>query len=393
MMRIYCISRYICFLLAFCLILIFTAKSGFSAGKITIQPFIELKTQMDSNFYKSETKAKSVNTNIINPGIVIKYYTGKSMIGLDYNAKLKWEDGDSDDEHNAGVLFQTQATNLMQFSLNNRLMKTRDPASADSNANSVDRYNYYINTFSPELNYQLSEKFNLKAKYTNKITNYIEDGTGQGEDAQENRFGLTFYYMMNPKTTLDLDYQYWVMDYGKTSVDYTSNQIMSNVNYKFNQLTLLAGAGYHSRSFDKSIPSGDLGRVSWKMGVSGQSDSEDGDTPKSSIYVSLSQNYNDSGQGDTYFISTGINANFTYLFTNKITGKLSGYFKNADYETSTRKDDRWAITPSVDYLLNDKFTVGLETGYEERSSNMAGKSFDNEYGMVKLRYKYDLGAK
>ena len=392
MMKNYCVSKYICFLLAFSLVSAFIIPASFSAGKFTIQPSIELRTRMDSNFEKHETTTKSVNTYAINPGIILKYSSGKSRASLDYNTTLSWEDGDSNDYHDAALFFQNQTTDLLQISVGNNLTKTRDPASAEADATSIERYRYYLNTFSPQMNYKLSERFNLNLKYINEITDYIDEDDGEGEDALENRIGLTIFYEMNPKTTLDMDYQYWQMDYGKTSADYTSHQIMSNVNYKFNQFALTAGAGYHSRKFDQSTLE-DFGRPIWKMDFSGQTPSKKDSIPKSSIYVSLNQNYNDAGQGDSYFTTTGLNASFSYLFTNKINGKLSGYIKNAEYETSGREDDRWSITPAVDYLVNDNFTVGLETGYEERDSNTDGESFDNEYGMIKVKYVHDAWSR
>ena len=405
-MKKYCVARYICFLLAFCLIFVFTAPAGFSAGKFTIEPFIELQTRHDSNFYQHETATKSVNTYVINPGLGLKYSTGKSMFGLDYDAKLKWldyeaklkqEDRDREDDHNLGLSFQTPVTDLLHLSVNNSLLKTSDPASADDNANSIDRYRYYVNTFSPQVKYQLSELFDLKLKYTNKLTDYIDDGTDEGEGSKENRFGLTLFYKSNSKTTFDMDYQYWQVKYDKDTINYTSNQIMSNVEYRFNQFVFTAGAGYHLRKFDKtltSLASDDLDRLSWKMGFSGQTgESEEGGNPKSSINMSLKQNYNDAGTSDVYFTNTSLNAQFSYLFTNRLNGKLSGYIKNADYETSTREDDRWAITPALDYSLNDNFTLGLEIGYEERDSNIPAKRFDNKYGMIRIRYDYDAWSR
>lgn len=387
-----CIFMYFYFLLSLCLVFAF-AVPGFSAGKLTIQPFIELQSRTESNFYQHETETKSVTSYVINPGVILKYSTGKSVVGVNYDAEIVWEDGENDDRHNLGLSFETQTTDILKFSVSDTLQKTQDPASADENANSVDRYRYYVNTFTPQMTYQLSDKFNLNLQYTNKITDYIDDDTDEGEDALENRIGMVLLYKANSKTDMDLDYQYWWMDYGKTSVDYTSSQIFGNVNYRFHDLILSAGAGYHSRSFDQFVSSGDFGQFVWKMGVSGQSNPQDNGIAKSSMSVSLSQNYNDAGQGDTYYTNTRLNGSFSYLITPKIYGKLAGYIQKADYETSARDDERWSISPSVDYLLNDSITLGFETGYEDRDSNTSGKSFDNTYGMIKVKYNYGVWSR
>jgi polysaccharide biosynthesis protein VpsM len=382
------------------------AQPAFSQGRMVIKPYVETGIQHDSNFHKSETNTKSVNTFNVKPGFEFGYTTDKTLVGVDYNFNVfRYDDRDdylpgqqkAEDfdyiGHSGRLFFQTQPADRLQLNLDNVFMKTRDPASADANANAVDRFKYNLNRFSPGLTYRFGEKFGFGLKYTNLYTDYSDDGPGQGEDSVENRGTATLLYNLTRKTSFDLDYQYWQRDYDKNTVDYTSSQIMANAYHQFNFLTFGAGIGYHNRDFDKAVPSGDIDQFIWKLSVSGQNPPDAVGIPRTSMYVSFGSNLNDAGTGNTYFTSTRLDVRFTYLLMEKINFILSGYYQNADYETSNRKDDRWLLSLAGDYLINDFFTVGLAGGFEERDSNLAGRDFDNQYVLLKAKFNYDMGSR
>lgn len=385
--------------------LIFTGSPA-SAQRLIIKPHIQTDWQTDSNFHKAENEEKTVHTYTVKPGIDLGYTTDKTRMTLGYTLqRFMYNDRDknmpgqrdADDYdytgHNAEFRVKTQPTQRIELGLDNTFMKTRDPASADANSDSIERYKYTLNRFSPRMLYRFGEKFSVALKYTNLITDYTEDGPGEQEDSVENRGGLTWIYNLTPKTSFDLDYQIWERDYDKDSVDYTSNQVMFNANHQVNYLTFGAGIGYHNRDFDKTVPSGDIDRFVWKVSVLGQNPPDARSIPKSSIYLSLGSNLNDSGTGDTYYNSTRLDARLTYLAVEKINCILSGYYQNSDYKTSNREDDRWLLSVGADYLINRFFTVGLSCGYEDRDSNYAGKSFDNQYVMLKANFNYDMASR
>ena len=114
--------------------------------------------------------------------------------------------------------------------------------------------------------------------------------------------------------------------------------------------------------------------------------------PRTEICISQ-QNFNDSGSGDTYYTTTRLDARLSYLALEKINFTLGGSLQNADYETSTREDDRWLVSLGADYLINDTFSVGFEGGKEERDSNAVGKDFENDYVMFNIKYRPIFGAK
>ncbi|MCF8113362.1 MAG: outer membrane beta-barrel protein [Desulfotignum sp.] len=383
-----------------------TFSSASAQGRMLVKPHIQVDWRQDSNFHRSEKNEKTVHTYTVKPGVELGYTTDKTLMSLNYWLQVyKYDDQDENlagqidaDEfdytaHNAQARFQTQATRRLLVGVDDTFLKTRDPASADANSNAVDRFKYTLNRFSPHMTYKFGEKFGLGLKYTNLNTDYSDDAPGEGEDSVENRGTVNWYYNFTPKTSFNLDYQYWERDYDKNTVDYDSSQVMVNVKHQFNYLTFGAGAGYHNREFDKAVPSGDIDQFVWKVSVLGQNPPDAARIPKSSVYVSFGSNLNDSGTGNTYFTSTRLDARLTYLIMEKINCTLSGYYQNSEYETSSREDDRWLVSLAGDYLINEYFTVGLAGGLEERDSNQAGKDFDNEYVMIRAKFNYDLGSR
>ena len=384
------------------------AGSVFAAGRAVIKPLIETGWQMDSNFHKSQTNEKEVFTYFVKPGLNLGYTTDKSLISLDYYARI-WRYDDQDDivitngdkhaddydytEHRAMFTAQTQATERLLLGIDNLFWKSSDPANADELSNAVDRYRYTMNQLTPRLSYRFGEKFGVDLKYRNLNTDYSNDTTS--EDYMENRGVFTFNYFFTPKTSFNLDYQYWQTDYDKTTVDYESNQIMANVKHQFNKITLGAGAGYHDRDFDGTVRAGDIEQFVWKVNVMGQTPSKVGSIPRSSIFFQVGSNLNDAGSGDSYYTSTRFDARLSYFFFDRINVIASGYFQNSDYETSPtdREDDRWYGDLTLDYVFNEYFTLGVKGGLEERDSSDAGKDFDNEFVMVNVKFNYNLGAK
>ena len=375
------------------------AAPAAAQGRLTIKPFIHTDWQYDSNYNRTETNEKGVHTYSVKPGIDLGFTTDKSLAAFNYWFQVfRYDDKDEnlpgqrdagDDDytaHNAQLTLQTQATQRLLLRLDNWFIKTRDPANADANSNDVDRFKYSLNRFSPGMTYRFGEKFGLGLKYTNLYTDYSDDGPGEGEDSVENRGGLTGYYYFTPRTSFDLDYQFWEREYDKNSVDYTSNQLMLNVSHQFNRLTLKAGAGYHNREFDDPVPSGDIDQFVWQF-------SGTWNLPRTAVRMGLGSNLNDAGNGDTYFTSTRLDAMLVHQFTERIRGTLSGYYQNADYETSDREDDRWLVSLAGDYLITESLWVGLAGGLEQRDSNATGRDFDNQYLMIRAGFNYDLGSR
>jgi hypothetical protein len=80
---------------------------------------------------------------------------------------------------------------------------------------------------------------------------------------------------------------------------------------------------------------------------------------------------------------------------------VTAVFQNSDYEsaggfTTARDDDTFTLEGSLGYIVSSYSTslvVKLVSGYEDRSSNIAGRSYTNNYLMAKVDFKYSLGRR
>lgn len=399
--RILCTSFAVLLICMTCLV-----SAVFADGKFVIKPVIETGFEREDNFFKSETQTRTVDTIYVKPGINFGYTTGKSLVSLDYSLnRLDYDDQDSVPsgqrsadsfnytEHRADFNISTQPTDRLAMGIGNLFWKTRDPAGSDALSNAVDRYKYNMNRLNPWVQYQFADKFGLGLQYIRLTTDYTDDAPGEGEDIEENRGGLTLTYYLNSTTAFDLGYQAWNYDYDKTSVDYDSGQVMAGLNHQFNYFTARAEAGYHERDFDRYIQGGDIDSFVWKISLTGKNPREPVPIPKSSVYFALGSNFNDSGSGDSYYTTTRLDGRFTYLVLEKINLILKGWYQKADYEASTREDDRWLVSGGADYMFQNRFVLGIEAGREERDSNAAGFDFENNYVMLKAGFSYDLGSR
>ncbi|MCP3872995.1 MAG: outer membrane beta-barrel protein [Desulfobacteraceae bacterium] len=388
------------------LIFLFSVHPSFASGRFTIQPIIEIGYQRDSNFNKSDTNTKTVNTYNIKPILQFSYNTDKSSATLNYGLnEIKYDDQDKNSNGNANaetfdytahdVKFdaKTQLTDRLLVGFDVKFNKTRDPTETDINSNETNRFKYTKTDLSPRITYGFSEKFDLDLKYSKQVTDYQDDGPGQGEDSEEDGGSVALNYYFNSKTSFDLDYKIWARDYDRNSTDYTSNQLMLNLNHQLNYFTFTAGAGYQSRDFDQNIAFDDIGRFVWKLAVSGKSTPDTTGISKTSMYFSVDSNLNNSGYGDSYHNSIRFETRFSYLLTEKINCTLGGYFQNADYETSSRNDDRYQVRIGADYYFSNYFSFGIEGGKENRHSNQRDLDFSNEYIMLNASFNYKTGSK
>lgn len=172
---------------------------------------------------------------------------------------------------------------------------------------------------------------------------------------------------------------------------------MANITRTYKKLSVTGGLGYHDRSFDEDGLE-DIDAFAWRLAVNGQSggdpdEMESGETPRSRMMFSLSQNLNDIGTGEQYYTATRLDAMVSRLFMEKLDASLQGYYQLSDYEKTDREDDTWKVTGAVKYLMKEWVTLGCETGYENRDSNVADKDYDNFHVMFNAEFNYNLGSR
>ncbi len=361
-------------------------------GRISITPLIKAGARYDSNFWKAEKNEAGVYTYLTQPGLKVGYETAKTNVALNTTVDVyKYDDQDTstsgvrkaeDDDYVGftGLLSgKTQATGRLLVGLDDSLSVTRDPAQSDPLSNSVDREKFTINRFTPNLYYDFGNKFGVRTKYRNTDTNYQDDG----EDSTEHRGIFDLEYNPNRSSTVYLEYQIWNMEYDLSSTDYCSNKVTLNYLQKYKYFNIMAGGGYHKRTFDTSDLE-DMDLFSWRLKVRGEGS-------KSRMALTLSQEMNDAGTGDEYFTATVADLEVGYTFLRKIDTSVQLILQNSDYENSGREDDTWTTKATIKYPVLDTLTLFLEGGYSSRDSNETGKNYDNTFIGLNLTFSYDLG--
>lgn len=385
--------------------LLLGAPNLFAEGRVVIEPKIHTDVQYNSNFWKAEDDEVGVNTYSIRPGVVLGYETQKSEIMADLSVDAYWYDDqdsppagvrDSSDDDFVGftgsLTAESQVAKRLQLSIDESLMLTRDPASADDNSDSVSREKYTINRITPGMYYTLGTDFGLGLKYRNTYTDYTDDLGG--EDNNEHRGILDFYYNLNRNAAIYLDYQLWNREYDETSSEYTSNKITLNYAHTFNFLSVVAGAGYHDRSFDVDGLE-DIDMFTWNVGLLGEDKVEGNQQPRYWMNLSLGQNFNDSGTGDQYYIATKLTAEAGYRFFGKLETSAMFEFQNSDYQNhdENRDDDTITASAKVAYDILEFLTFGIEGGLKDRDSNITGKTYDDKFILALLNFDYNLGSR
>jgi len=396
--------------------------TGLCQGELTFKPKISTTARMDDNFYKAEAIEREVTTAIIQPGFEFDYGTAKSLISLDYTLNAYYYSDeetllpgmrpaqDEDYVGHTGILeVRTQPSNRVTLGISDSFFYTRDPANSDVFSNSISRNKYYINRATPSLLYYFGQKFTAGLRYRNTKTDYSSEREGYSdsisEDSTENRAIFDLVYNFNSTTSLDLEYQYWDRSY-KTTSAYKSGQVKLILRKQYKYFSLEAGGGYHERNFDDpSLENIDV--ITYRVGLSGQNPPLGQGDIRSYITLVAESNFNDAGPGDFYFKATRYSMNAGHVFMKRFPLDVKASFQNSDYErkkeltpASTlelREDDTYRVEGSLGYIVADDLVhylvVKVVGGYEDRSSNIAGRDYTNNYVMAKMDFRFSMGKR
>lgn len=382
-------------------ILIFLAISHSGSAEISIQPLVIVGWEYNSNYFRSEVDEVAVDTYYIKPGVRLNYDSGKSKIKSSFLLEPYWFNDrdspppgvrDASDDDFVGfrgkIAADTKLTDRVTLGLDDTIFKTRDPARSDVFSDSIERDKYIINRLSPYILYDFGERFDGELRYTNTLTDFSDDIE---EDSLENKGYISLFYNFSRRSAAFLSYGIWERDYDGDSSTYLSNQVKLNFKRQFNRFFLTAGGGYHHRSFDDDDALDDLDLFSWKIMIDGQEPPAPESSPRAWMQLAIGQNFNNSGRNDEYFVATRVDAQIGYVFMEKITTEIKGYYQNSDYENdpANRDDDTYSVSGLIGYNFWKKTTLAVEVGHTTRESNIAGRDYDDTFAAVTLDMRFD----
>ena len=355
---------------------------------VTVIPNLLLNMQLnyDSNFYYLPEKEISVTTYIVQPGFELGIETAKSLIAVHYtlNAHSYNQKGEDNFYGHTGLLLgEIELTDRLNLDLKNRFVYSRDPSQLDPIGTPAFREKYYQNRFKSALSYHFEPKFTFQVGYQNWITDYKDSVL---EDAIGNQGSIDLIYHLNRSAALDLEYQYWKMDYDGSTSDYTSQLLSLIARKDWRLIELEAGFGYHKREFDDSGLN-DNDTFMYRLTLDGISTSG-----KTRYSLTGQQNYNYLGfHSNDYFKAYRFSGKLDYDATVRISTGIEGSYQNDDYVNSNREDDIYAISADVGYLIKEWLELLFSVGYEQRDSNFSSEEYNKTLALIELRVDYDLG--
>ena len=385
--------RYFLFGLSFfLLIFIFSVSLVAAEGDITL--LLVTEEQHSDNFYRSEEDEISVYTTIIKPGIAARTWTDRSSVFFAYSPTFNYYSDDSDtldtsDDnfvgHELDFMAETTFYERLKLSLYERLRKTREPGAYDIFLEGeADREKYTVNQVGPFLTYDFAEKYTAIIGYQYQTYDYE-----YSEGSNEHRGYFTLRYHFNDRNSLELEEQYWEMQYDRDPLaDYESSQTQLIFRREFSDfLKCEVGGGFHDRKFE-SDASGveDYDDFIYRLALIGESD-------VSKFFLGYRKNVNDFSKGSWYFEANRVTLNVEHTFLDKLTCNLGGYYQTNDYETTTifpgstelREDDIMNANVGIKYWFTDWLSAGLSYDYTDRDSNAINPVTNQSYSYTETR--------
>jgi hypothetical protein len=368
---------------------VWPAESQADTIRKSITPLLKTSARYDSNFFKTDTNKEKVYTFLAQPGIEAAVETERSHLSLYYTLDAYFYDDDINEDldfightlrFDAGTA--SRSKNL-KFRLKDDYNRSRDPSYTDNLTTSVNRAEYGINMFNPEVQYLFGNAV-LGLGYKNVLINYDGGDNLTGEDSKQNRGIGKIDYNLDRRNSLGAQFDYWQMDYDDQSIDYDAWQALATYTRSGKYFILEGGAGWQGREFDSQLD--DIDDYLWYVALGGTKGG-------SRFNARADSNFNADGQGDNYYRTTKLALKFEHTLDNsKLKLGLNGSIQNSDYEFSGRDDDIYAIEGSADYPLTSWLTLSGKAGYEDSDSNVDGADYNNTYGMVMFKFIKPIGS-
>lgn len=245
------------------------------------------------------------------------------------------------------------------------------------------------NLFMAIADWDITEKFRVKADYINFVLGYDEE-LNRFLDRVDNGFDLYGYFNYSLKTSFFLEYKLIDAAYDdRTQVDNTSHFLYGGIKWDTTEkLALLLKVGYQKKKFEHV----DLGQSDFEGFVYDLQF-----TYRYSEKTSFKlDTYRTNEETDNFlaYDQTVLGANFTYnqKFSEKWSGSLGiGYdyaqYSNFDIVVEKDRDDKsFSIRPAVEYLFREWLMLELAYEYDTRESTVDLFDYDTNTVMLSINF-------
>lgn len=411
-------KKLLIFFAGFFLIPSFSGEAAAEGPKIKIKPMVTVSGRVENNFFRTEENERDVYTLLFQPGIQLGVETPKTKVLFHYTLEAYHYDdiGDvpigfrpADDNdyigHLAALDLKHHPTERLTVGLDDGFYLTRYPTYYDRLSDNIEWRKYYINRLTPLIFYDFENKFSAGLRYRWTHKDYVDTNAA---DLDEHRGILNILYGPTRTTTIDLEYQHWIMDYDTINSDYTSDEVKLIFEKRYKYYAFDAGIGYHNRGFDNSMVE-DMDILGYKVSLLGENPPPPESRrrlgkryirAKTHLYLAAERNFNNVSD---YFRGHRFTLDAGHVFVDKIKARVKGYYQLSDYETymgltrdgylAPRDDRTYRVSVSFGYLFTRRMEFSVMGGLEERDSNMYGLSYKNRFAVLKFDFNYDISSR
>ena len=356
--------------------------ASIDAGPLQVIPQINMQVGHDDNIYSTETSEIDSVITVLNPSVQVVLEKGLNVYSLNYAVKQGLYEHDSADNYTDHDL---TAQAYLDFDIRNRLellaryLKSHEDrgtglnqgAAATSNDEPVE---YHVNTLSAKYGFG-----GLEAKGRIEVAAQVDDreydnfrSQTEGKDRKNVSTSATFYYRVMPKTSLlfevsreDIDY-----DLSTITLDSTETEYLVGATWDATAKTTgIVKIGYAEKDFDSASREDDDG-ISWELAMEW--------APKTYsvvTFVTSKEEEETDGTGN-YIDTTSWSLSWQHDWSDVLISRASYGQSDADYVTSTRKDENTNYGVGVTYKMRRWLDFGLDYSYSDRDSNVADTDYD-----------------
>jgi polysaccharide biosynthesis protein VpsM len=354
------------------------------APGVTLTPTLSLTEAYDDNIFQANVAGDTTSwVTSVTPNVMLEVVQGLNNHRLQYSATTDFFKSHSQDEntdhHLSGTsVFAINRTNRIELGAN------YDRAETVSDTTVVGTNDKFENTSVSALygfgtpNSPFAVDVGVNAGW---FRSFNEGATNLSREYDRTGYKAVGYYLVSPKVRALLEYRHDEYDYLLSGAQLDSDKDVYLVGVTWSLTARTEGTlkfGTEDRNFDSSTRK-DRDGSSWEANVNWQPSKRD---------LVVFNSFNGTRQGsleEDFVDATSFGVSWNHQFSPKITSDLFYSTDDEDYENQIgRQDDVDTYGASINYDINEYFSVGASYRFQERDSSTPIRSFDRNVYLVNL---------
>lgn len=355
------------------------AEGNMRIGRLELHPYLSVSEKYSDNVYatSSDNVSDYITTTI--PGIRLQFPFRAHLIGLEYNTEIVNYANNSTEntsDQNLNGLMDFKLGSLVGLKLTEVYAKGHEPRGVSSTG-FIERYE--TNVASASATYQLANISKIRIDYSKSAWKF---DTSNFRDREEGLLSSYLYYRLLPKTSAFIEYDRNQIDYSRSGdLNNTDDSALMGLTWEITERSkgTLKG-GYLWKKYDQSSNNN---FETWTASIDLNHDFSDYD---SLLFVGQRVVNERSLQFTRYFVTTGVNAEYTHRFVRRLASVVRGSYGEDTYsdaiapDTTIRRDITTSAGIGMKYLTRNWLDTSIDYNRRNRDSNMDGFGYkENSY--------------